>query len=282
MNGVSVVFPENYLLRTTRVRVDSLRLPAAFDGYRVMQISDLHGCRFGKGNSRLLAAVAAEAPDLIVLTGDLADRQTGNTEPIFRLAEALCEEAPVYFIYGNHEQEMEFSRRKALLAGLRAAGVRILDNASVMLERGGETVALFGARVPLRYYRWNGRRGRRPAFSEEMLGNLLGPRGPEYAILLAHNPLFFETYAAWGADLTLSGHVHGGMICLPRLGGLLSPERSFFPRYSAGLYRLGGRSMVVSRGLGRGPRVNNPPELVSVTLRRAPPGGTRSPEKEES
>ena len=269
VNAVSILFPENYRLGTTRVCVASPRLPAAFDGFRIVQISDLHGCRFGAENCRLLAAVAEEKPDLIALTGDIADRETRDYEMIFRFAKALCGQSPVCFAYGNHEQELLPSRRKEFLAGLRKAGVRILDNGSVRLERGGEAIALFGVRVPLRYYRWNSRRRRRPEVSEDLLGRLLGPRGPEYTILLAHNPLYFEAYAAWGADLTLSGHVHGGMLRLPRLGGLLSPERSFFPRYSAGLYRLGGRSMEVSRGLGRGPRVNNPPEVVSITLCRA-------------
>ncbi len=259
------------MLRTSRLCVVSKQLPAAFNGFRIVQISDLHGCRFGKENRRLLEKVAAEKPDLVALTGDVVDRRMKDYSPVFRLAGTLCGKYPVYCILGNHEQELAGSRRREFISGMRAQGVRLLDNEFEKLERGGEAVALGGLRVPLRYYRWNGRGRSRPAFSGEEMERLLGVRGPEYTVLLAHNPLFFETYAAWGADLTLCGHIHGGMIRLPRLGGLLSPERNFFPRYSAGLYRIGEQSMAVSRGLAKGPRVNNPPELVSVELCRARP-----------
>lgn len=91
----------------------------------------------------------------------------------------------------------------------------------------------------------------------------------QYGVLLAHNPLCFDSYAKWGADLTLCGHVHGGMIRLPFAGGLLSPEREFFPKYSAGIYEHSGKKMIVSRGLGSGTfgiRILNRPEIVVITL----------------
>ena len=274
--AVYTLFPENHMLRTSHLRIVSEKLPAAFDGFRIIQVSDLHGCRFGKENRRLLGKIDGEKPDLIVLTGDLADRKTGDYAPIFRFAETLCGKYPAYFISGNHEQGLTGSRRTEFLGGLRAQGVRILDNKAEKLERGGETVSLRGLRIPLRYYRWNTREKCRSEFSAKEMEHLVGTCGPEYTILLAHNPLFFETYAAWGADLTLSGHIHGGMICLPHFGGLFSPERSFFPRYSAGLYYIEERCMAVSRGLGKGPRINNPPEIVSLTLCRAPLHGSGS------
>lgn len=277
----AVLFPENYLLCTSHEKAVSPKIPAAFDGFRIVQVSDLHGCRFGKENLRLLEKIAGEKPDLLVLTGDIADRKTRDYEPIFRFVKTLCNEYPVVYISGNHEQEMPGSRRRILQGGLRAQGVRILDNKMEKLKRNGETVILCGVRVPLRFYRWNSRGKRRPEFAVKDMERLVGVCGPEYTVLLAHNPLFFETYAAWGADLTFSGHVHGGMIRLPRFGGLLSPERSFFPRYSAGMYFIGKRCMAVSRGLGRGPRVNNPPEIVSLTLCRACPTGTAANSEKE-
>lgn len=280
VRAVSTVFPENYLLRTSRYRIVSGKIPAAFDGFRIVQISDLHGCRFGKENRRLLAKIDAEKPDLVVMTGDIADRRTKDYEPIYRFAKTLCGEYPVYFVYGNHEQELSCLKRRTFLDGLRGQGVRILDNETERLKRGGEAVALCGTRIPLRYYRWNRHGKSRPALCAEEMERLLGECGPEYTILLAHNPLFFEAYAFWGADLTLSGHIHGGMICLPHFGGLLSPERSFFPRYSAGLFRIGERCMAVSRGLGRGPRVNNRPEIVSLILCRTPSRGNEGTPRE--
>ena len=274
--AVYSVFPENHMLRTSQIKIVTGRLPAAFDGFRIVQIADLHGCRFGKENRRLLETVDAEKPDLVVLTGDTVDRKLKDYSPIFRFTKALCGKYPVLCILGNHEQELCGSRRREFVRGLCAQGVRLLDNGVEKLERGGESITLYGVRVPLRFYRWNRHGRRRPEFAKKEMERLLGTCGSEYSILLAHNPLFFESYAAWGADLTLCGHIHGGMIRLPRLGGLLSPERNFFPRYSAGLYRIGEHSMAVSCGLSKGPRINNPPEIVSLTLCREPACGNGS------
>ena len=89
---------------------------------------------------------------------------------------------------------------------------------------------------------------------------------PGCTILLAHNPLLLDTYAAWGADLVLCGHVHGGLIRLPLAGGLLSPERKFFPKYDKGLYEKAGTKMYVSGGIGK-PRFWNPPEINLLYLK---------------
>ena len=91
----------------------------------------------------------------------------------------------------------------------------------------------------------------------------------KYNILLAHNPNFIDSYAKWGADLTLSGHIHGGMVRIPFLGGVFSPDTVLFPKYSSGLYEVDGKKLIVSRGLGRGVRgfrFFNKPEINVITL----------------
>ena len=91
-----------------------------------------------------------------------------------------------------------------------------------------------------------------------------------FNILLAHTPFSFDAYAEMGFDLILSGHVHGGVIRLPFVGGVLSPERKFFPKYSGGIYSKEKSQMIVSRGLGYGSlkfRMFNTPEIVVVTLK---------------
>lgn len=270
VRAVSAVFPENYMLQTSQYEVCSPKLPAAFDGFRIVQLSDLHGRASAWSRRRLLAAVRSAQPDAVVFTGDAADRHTRDYNDIFRLLEALCGSYPVYFSTGNHEQDLACRNRKPFFDGMRALGVRVLDNSSETLERGGESITLSGVRVPLRYYRWNTRAKQRPVLAAADMTRLLGTPGPGYTVLLAHNPLCFEAYAAWGADLTLSGHVHGGMFRLPGGRGLLSPERTFFPRYSGGVYRMGKVCLLVSRGLAFGPRLNNRPEIVALTLRCAP------------
>ncbi|WDC83435.1 hypothetical protein PL321_11895 [Caloramator sp. mosi_1] len=90
-----------------------------------------------------------------------------------------------------------------------------------------------------------------------------------YNILLTHNPLYFKTYSSWGADLTLCGHIHGGIIRIPFIGGFLSPERVFFPKYNAGKYEINNNILIVNRGLGNGDfglRFNNRPEVTVITL----------------
>ena len=90
-----------------------------------------------------------------------------------------------------------------------------------------------------------------------------------FSLLLAHNPVWFEDYAAWGADLTLSGHVHGGVVRLPFLGGVLSTSFRLFPKYDGGYFTKEGKHMIISRGLGAHTiplRLFNPAELVVIEL----------------
>lgn len=270
VKAVSAVFPENHFLQVSQYRIQSEKIPRAFNGFRIVQLSDLHGCSFGRNNRRLLERIKSASPDAIFMTGDMADRQTRDYQGVFGLSKALCEEFPVYYVTGNHEQELLGPRRRAFLEGMRGQGVHILDDNAIDLERSGETIRLYGIRIPLRYYRSYGRGKRHPDFTAEDACRLLGTCEREkFSILLAHNPFYFDAYAGWGADLTLCGHVHGGMIRLPHFGGLLSPERKFFPQYSAGLYVSKDnqrRQMLVSRGLGSGARIFNRPEIVVVTL----------------
>ena len=106
-------------------------------------------------------------------------------------------------------------------------------------------------------------------FGAEQIRKILGdPDEGSFNILLTHNPLYAESYSGWGADLTLAGHIHGGIIRIPFAGGLLSPERELFPRYDAGLYQVGGKTLIVNRGLGNsfGFRAFNRPEISVITL----------------
>lgn len=265
--------PENHMLSVSRFRAESEKLPRPFDGFRILLLSDLHGRTYGRENTRLLRKIETEKPDLVAVTGDVIDRSVLDCGVFLRLAEKIAPKYPVYFVMGNHELYLDPQARRDFLDRLGTLGVRVLDNESAVLERGGSRVTLYGLWYPLKYYREaRGVPGGHRKFGPEQMRAVLGAcAGDGYSILLAHNPIDFDTYAAWGADLTLSGHVHGGMIRLPLLGGLLSPERRFFPEYCAGLYEKEGKKLLVSRGLGSGIfslRIGNRPELVTVTLTR--------------
>ncbi len=224
-------------------------LPAGFDGFRIAQVSDLHNEEFGPGNARLLEKLQAVAPDLIVLTGDLADSRHTDLDVAVSFARAAAAIAPTYFVTGNHEARL--ADYASLQDGLRSAGVTVLENQAATLTRGTDRVTLYGLQDPAF--------GPAPTL----------PETEEFLILLAHRPEYFERYAAQGADLVFSGHAHGGQARLPFLGGLVAPGQGFFPKYDAGIYEEYGAMMVVSRGLGNSIiplRVNNPPELVILTL----------------
>lgn len=228
---------------------------------RLVQISDLHKRRFGRHQEKLVQAVRAAEPELIVITGDLVSRDVTDYSGTAKLLEQLCAAAPVLAVFGNHELDLLPENAAALRRVMQKAGVRLLEN---------ETVTVGGIRfagLPLTpdYYRgggWFGFTGRCTCTAETVQA-ALGTCAPQ-TVLLAHNPLFFPAYAQWGAALTLSGHVHGGAVRLPVLGGMLSPERKFFPRYDKGQFRIGSSEMIVSGGLGK-LRLWNPPEICVIT-----------------
>lgn len=254
----------NHSLQTQSFTYASRRLPAGFDGCVIIQISDLHGARFGEDNRDLLARVRSARPDYIFLTGDLQDqyRKTPRTYSI-GLGHALARIAPTYFITGNHE--WAFPDVRELKRGLEDAGVTVLTNKFVPLERNGDTILLAGIDDP------NGFADQKTP--QELAAEIHALEGDPFWLLLAHrNNYFKDVYSRLGADLVISGHGHGGLIRLPFTDGLISVERTFFPSYTAGFYEVDGEDLFVSRGLGnsgRTFRLFNRPELVILTLRKA-------------
>lgn len=236
------------------------RLPAGWDGGRLVVLSDLHGKRFGRQNSRLLEAVRKAGPDVICLCGDMMDEWSG-TEYLRPLLEGLVEIAPVYYVTGNHEWAS--GQMPQLRQLLEETGVTYLSNTFVPLERNGNTITLAGIDDP------NGYADQETP--EELAAELTAACGEDaFWILLAHrNDHFPGQYSLLGADLVLSGHGHGGMIRLPGTDGLISTDRTLFPSYTAGLYYENGSTLFVTRGLGNsGPsfRLFNRPEVAMVTL----------------
>ena len=262
----------NTALTAHEISVSSPRLPGAFDGLRIAQVSDLHNAQFGSDNAGLLSLLEERAPDLILLTGDLIDSRRTDVDTALAFAARAARIAPTYYVPGNHEARLtsDFPR---LEQGLGEAGVTVLRNEAVELERAGETLRLIGIDDP-DFGTWTG--------GEAGLAALLADlgAGEGFTILLSHRPELFETYAAAGVDLAFTGHAHGGQVRLPFVGGLFAPHQGLFPRCDAGLYAAGEARMIVSRGLGNSIiplRVNNRPELVVAELSRE--SGRDRPEK---
>ena len=247
--------------------VRSAQLPEAFNGLRIVHLSDLHGKQFGEDNARLLAAVEELEPDLIAITGDLIDR-VEQYEMLPALARDLTAIAPTYYVTGNHEWSVEWSGNAdavhTLKEMLTEAGVVVLSNEYTLLEWGESSVVLAGVDDP------NGYADQKTAAQlyEEIAEECPDP----FVVLLAHRNDAIEEYAAAGYDLVLSGHGHGGIIRLPFTDGLLSPARTFFPTWTAGAYEVEDTVLFVSRGLGNntvpipGFRLFNRPHLPLLIL----------------
>ncbi len=257
----ALLLDSRFRLVTTGYELRFASLPPAFDGFRVVQLSDLHGACFGRENARLLRAVRAEEPDLIALTGDLVDSRSdlAQTEALLT---RLTEIAPVCYVSGNHEwSERLLPRLTPILA---RCGVRYLRNESVELARGGARIVLAGVEDP------NGPLDMpRP---DEVIAQCRETHPDDFLLLLGHRNDWIERYPDLDADLVLCGHAHGGVVRIPGVGGLLGTDRRLFPEHTEGVHDSGRYRLVISRGLGSGariPRLFNNPELVCVTLRSA-------------
>lgn len=255
----------NTALMVNAVAISSSRIPAAFSGFRIAQVSDLHNAEFGKNNEELLKLLSESRPDIIVITGDLIDAQRTDVGIALCFSQESVKIAPTYYVTGNHEAVSP--QYDILKAGLEAAGVIVLEDETVYLERGGETIALLGLADPDFTVKGD-IFGEVPAMVSTKLRNLTDDESG-YTILLSHRPELFETYVDGGIDLVFSGHAHGGQFRLPFIGGLVAPNQGLFPKYDTGLYADGSTSMVVSRGIGNSIipfRFNNRPEIVLVEL----------------
>ncbi|WP_096233565.1 metallophosphoesterase [Thermoanaerobacterium sp. RBIITD] len=235
-----------------------------------MQLSDLHSKNFGKNNYRLIKKINSENPDIIVMTGDMVNTKDTDFEVFINLAEQLSKSYETYYIVGNHEQNLSDNKLKSLTDKLNTIGIRVLDNEKVTITKGNDSINLYGLWFNLKYYKDVSNEYTKNAyFGTEQIKTVLGSLdNNSYNILLTHNPVYFDTYSNWGADLTLSGHIHGGMVRIPFMGGLLSPEREIFPKYDAGEYQINGKELIVNRGLGNsfGFRIFNRPEISVIIL----------------
>lgn len=260
---------QNRHLETTYYTYKAEHLDAEFDGYRIVQISDLHNAKFGKDNQKLVDRIRECEPDMIVLTGDIVDSNHTNVDRAVQFVDEIVKICPVYYVTGNHEYWLEASEYDELMSGLTGAGAVILDDQVVEISRGDAKFRLVGLDDR--------------SLSDGTLGTLLNDQAgqkeetadnensekKEFTVVLAHEPQYFARYAGTGVDLVLSGHAHGGQFRLPFVGGIVAPDQGFLPEYTAGEYYMNGTEMIVSRGLGNSVipvRLFNYPEIVCVEL----------------
>ncbi len=191
------------------------------------------------------------------------DKLVDDYSVVTDLCKELVKIAPVYYVPGNHEWPKIVFHNSPIGTDLEAIGVHFLADETETLEVNGNTIAIGGvAEAPASYERYAS------AYFESF------EQLDAFKLLLVHYPEYFLEdgfFSDVPVDLALCGHTHGGMIRIPGIGGLYTPDQGFLPTLTAGLHQIGDTSLVISRGLGDGkgtpvPRINNPPELVIVDI----------------
>lgn len=248
-------------LEISRYAVKSQKLPESFDGFKIVQLSDLHGAEFGEDGMGLVEKVKELEPDMIALTGDFVTDE-GDLAAVEKLAARLTELCPVYFVSGNHEFGSGLAVKIRNI--LERAGVKYLSNEYLTISRGEDEILLGGVEDPLAYA---------DMLSPDELAQKMNDAAPDaFKILLGHRNYWMTEYPELPVDLIFCGHAHGGLIRIPGVGGLIGTDRRLFPDFDAGQFNNGRYTLIVSRGLGNSvsiPRIFNRPEIVCVELSSA-------------
>lgn len=248
-------------LEISRYEVKSQKLPESFDGFKIVQLSDLHGAEFGEDGMELVEKVKELEPDIIALTGDFVTDE-GDLAAVKKLAGRLTELCPVYFVSGNHEFGSGLAVKVRNI--LERAGVKYLSNEYLTISRGEDEILLGGVEDPLAYA---------DMLSPDELAQKMNDAAPDaFKILLGHRNYWMTEYPELPVDLIFCGHAHGGLIRIPGVGGLIGTDRRLFPDFDAGQFNNGRYTLIVSRGLGNSvsiPRIFNRPEIVCVELSSA-------------
>lgn len=250
---------------------------------KIIMLADLHNNRYGENNQTLIQKIEREKPDLIIAAGDIITKhKLCYPSAGFTLLEQLASKYPIYYGYGNHElyferlmegieaEDNEILKSQlieswiAYRKNLETLGVKFLLNDHDLIQIKGNHIKISGLHLPKEFYP----KGKRKAPSLSV-DSYLGNSSYGYQILIAHNPMYFKSYSFWGADMILSGHLHGGLARLPYFGGVISPQYNFFPKYDGGIYTRKRSNMLVSKGLGSHSimlRLFNPADIVCIEL----------------
>ncbi len=267
----------NKSLTVTKYVFQSPQVHDSFDGFRIVQVSDLQSEYFGSDQEELIDAVRQSEPDIIVFTGDLVDRTHTDYEASLKAMEGLAKIAPVYYVNGNHELALPEEKIAQMYSSMEEMGIKLLMGCRSSVERNGEKIYIAGlAEEAVLQSKESGQAEGQEfekAVIDEEIEKLTGAVDEEdLVILLVHEPQLIEAYAGEKIDLVFAGHAHGGQIRLPFTEGLFAPGQGVLPKLTSGLHYCGQTGMIISRGLGNSVfpfRVFNRPEIVVTQLKKA-------------
>lgn len=231
------------------------------EGVRIVLVTDLHSCFYGKGQHRLISMIDKEKPDIVLLGGDIFDDKLSDDNAKL-LLEDLVTKYPCYYVTGNHEYWSE--RVDEMKAYLESIGVSVLEGECETVEINGATIDICGVDDPTRLFlrTWL-----------EQLDTAYEQTDEDHIrILVTHRPEEVSVYEKYDYDLIVAGHAHAGQFRIPFINrGVFAPNQGYMAEYVSGTYELSnGSVMVVSRGLARestpAPRYFNHPEIVVIDL----------------
>ncbi len=264
----------NKSIVTTEYEIGSPRVPEAFDGFRIVQVSDLQSEYFGLSQSSLLRAVRNGDPDIIVITGDLIDRNHTDYMAAYQAVSGLVRIAPVYYVNGNHEYVLPDRKLLPFFGKMRDLGVHMMLDEGEEIRRGDSHINIAGLSENSVFAAKEAGQELGVTFEYteliQRMKEVLEKTDGEYSILLTHEPQYLEQYARLEPDLIFCGHAHGGQFRLPGGQGLFAPGQGPLPKLTSGVHQMGRTQMVISRGLGNSIfpwRLNNRPEIVAAVLR---------------
>ena len=254
----------NLYIQTEQIEYMNKELPKAFNGVKIVQISDYHN-HGGSYDDRLIDNIKEQSPDYIFLTGDIADSIKTDIDAANAFLEKVSKIADCYLVWGNHDYDLNTGDLDKMRNCCKKNKITVLENDYAFIERGGSRILIAGTDISPDYDR-----------AQELFKKM--PPDQQFVIWLHHYPEDFDEIIKQSAaknsqaDLLFAGHAHGGLIRLPFIGGIYAPGQGLFPKYTAGRYNSGNSAMIVSRGVGNSGytlRFLDPFHLVVCTLKSA-------------
>ena len=225
----AVLYIGNHHICSTTFEVKSPKIPEEFNGYTIVQVSDLHNTKFGKNQARLIKRIEQNKPNVIVITGDLIYKRSKDMKKeiseVTDFVNDIVKIAPVYFVTGNHENQVGKENLKKIRESLANSGVTLLDETSTKLNFKGKHINLAGINDLEMYFddyvdEYIKNSGKKIITIEEVImieENIIKRcldkiklDDSEFNVLLTHQPQYIEIYAKYKYDLVFSGHAHGG------------------------------------------------------------------------
>lgn len=258
------------VLKVKRYTVENSKLPKDFDGLKIVHISDVHSKIFGKDNSGVINRVLKINPDIVIMSGDIIDKREKDIEKFISMYKTIYEKYPTYYSIGNHERNLGWKKYKKYLKRLQSCGVHVIINGSEKLNKNNSHITINALKFRENMQPKVLTSEKEEEFVSYMRKKLKDLNTQDFNILISHDPENFKMYKKLGVDLVFSGHVHGGLIRIGKIC-LLSPRRTFFPKYSYGKTTEENTTIITSSGMGKATlpiRLFNRPEIVEITLKK--------------